>query len=615
MRIFFLLVLLSFAGSYLFYNVWKKSALEGGDNWGYYSYLPATFIYKDLKTLDVTYEARNRIHGTTAAPRGIEKRITEASDAPNGNRVIKYTMGIAVMQSPFFFIAHTYQKLTGGSAGGFEFPYVLAVFFSVLFYVFLGLYFISKALAKWYSTVVVFLTLLAVYFATNLYYFTSLNIGMSHAYLFFWYSLLVYSTILFFEKPGWTNAVSLGLSFGMITLIRPSEIISLLIPLLYGLHQLKNAESIRLFFIQKWKYLFAAAITIILVPLPQFIYWKAMSGHWLYDSYPGEHFDFLKPRIIDGMFGYKNGWLSYTTVMWLVFPGIYFLWKHKHPFRLIISVILPLHIYIIYSWWCWQYTNGYGSRPMVETYGYLAVPLAAVIHEIVKRSWTTVLLFVFYAFCITHNVFQTWQIENGKYYSDDATRTFYLRRMYKWDFDYNDLVAFDNDEVQPKRKNLIFIKQLAIDNFEQPSEFVRDSVLKFEGNYSSAMVPGKDYNGGIEIGLGGIEVFKGDYLKISAQCYSLFNPNIYNMGRIVAELRRGDELLKWLTIRIQNKIKPAEGYQLWYGEQLKWQEVSFFVKLPDDFKGTERIRAYPWNPAGADFRVDQLKIELWRTAR
>lgn len=332
--------------------------MGGGDNWAYYSYLPALFIHKDLDNLNQTYEARNRIYNTTPNPANMHNRIGEVPDVPNGNRVIKYTMGVALLQAPFFLTAHGFQKITGGNTGGFEFPYVLAVFFSVLFYVFLGLFFLQKALLRCFNPQIIFWVLIAIFFGTNLFYFTSFNIGMSHAYLFFLYCLLIYSTPLFYEKTNWGNAVLLGFAVGMISLIRPAEALCVFIPALYGLGDKKSWWERIQFIKQNRKFIFLTAFVILLVPLPQFIYWKAMTGHWLYDSYPGEHFDFKHPQLIRGLFGWKNGWLSYTPIMFLVFPGLYFMWKNKQPLRLPVSIILPL-IFILFT------AGGAGNTPMV----------------------------------------------------------------------------------------------------------------------------------------------------------------------------------------------------------------------------------------------------------
>lgn len=613
---FFILTLSSYICSYLFYNVWKTSAIRGGDNMGYYLYLPAAFIYHDLHDLEKSYEARNRICNVNTQPGEIPERIPKYKGDNNGSRVIKYTMGVAVLQSPFFFVIHLTQKISGNSAGGFEFPYFLAVFFSVLFYVLLGFYLLHKALLRWFSPGVTAVTMLVIFFATNLYYYTSFNIGMSHGYLFFLYCLLVYITPRFYDSPNWKNAVTLGFTSGMIALIRPAEAIAVFIPLLYGLG-FKNSWVEKFNFIKlNRKYIVLTAIVILLVPLPQFYYWKVMSGHWLYDSYPGEHFNFLKVHFAGGMFGWKNGWLSYTTVMLLVFPGIYFLWRNKNSFSLPVSFFLPLHIYIIYSWWGWTYTNGFGSRPMVETYGLLALPLAAFLNWAKQFNTAKIILTPLLLFFAFINIFKVVQIEHGLYYSDDATWNFYKRRLLKWGFDYKDVVAFDNNEVQPGESKLILVQRIAHEGFENQRQLVVDNGIKKEGNFSALLKPGTIYNGVTQLRLGDTKALKGDYIKIIVWCYAESIPDIFGSGRLVAEINDGAKNKKWVGIRIENKIRRDDKVNsIWGGEAGIWKPVHFFVKLPADYTGNEILKVYPWNPGNGNFRMDELDIELWRKIR
>ena len=73
-------------------NANQKNALINWDVTSYYSYLPALFIYKDLKfhflekKSKINFEAKHQFWPETA---------------PNGNKVIKTTMGMSVLYFPF----------------------------------------------------------------------------------------------------------------------------------------------------------------------------------------------------------------------------------------------------------------------------------------------------------------------------------------------------------------------------------------------------------------------------------------------------------------------------------------------------------------------------------
>jgi hypothetical protein len=72
---------------------WKNDqSIIGGDVRGYYAYLPALFINNDLKFQDLEVYKMTRP--------GYQVWTKQTKD---GTRFIKYTCGMAIMYSPFFF--------------------------------------------------------------------------------------------------------------------------------------------------------------------------------------------------------------------------------------------------------------------------------------------------------------------------------------------------------------------------------------------------------------------------------------------------------------------------------------------------------------------------------
>ena len=109
-------------------NAERENALINWDVTSYYSYLPAVFVHEDLafkflETDTINYEAKHQFWPETA---------------PNGNKVIKTTMGMAFLYSPFFFVSHLYAHFSENyNANGFSKPYEVSLAFSCVFY-FLG---------------------------------------------------------------------------------------------------------------------------------------------------------------------------------------------------------------------------------------------------------------------------------------------------------------------------------------------------------------------------------------------------------------------------------------------------------------------------------------------
>src|SRR4051794_5529771 len=90
----FAILLIASCWIYLFvYNKpWEKNHITT-DVVSYYGYLPAFVIYKDLT-----------LKFTDSDPFFSKYYWPEKS--PNGGRVIKTTMGLSLLYSPFFFIGH-----------------------------------------------------------------------------------------------------------------------------------------------------------------------------------------------------------------------------------------------------------------------------------------------------------------------------------------------------------------------------------------------------------------------------------------------------------------------------------------------------------------------------
>ena len=84
------------------------------DAFGYYLYLPATFIWDDpvLKDFSPVEKINQKYHNTVTYYQG--------GKTTTGNWMIKYTMGEAVLEAPFYFIAHVLAPKFNYEADGFS---------------------------------------------------------------------------------------------------------------------------------------------------------------------------------------------------------------------------------------------------------------------------------------------------------------------------------------------------------------------------------------------------------------------------------------------------------------------------------------------------------------
>lgn len=390
---------------------WNDRSVLKHDMSVYYSYLPAAFIYQDL-----TFEFAGELPPD-------DKRELWSLKAPNGGNVQKMTMGMAMLYAPFFGLAHGVALCSDIPADGYSWIYHFFMAMSALTYAIAALFIQRKLLLGYFDEKVVALTLFAIGLGTNYYYYTTSEGPMSHIHNFFLISLFVWQSVLWLNSFRWWNALLIGLSFGLIVLIRPVNAIVALIPLLYGVRSIAEFVLRLKDIFSHYKHLLIMAGLVALILFPQLWYWKMNTGDWVYYSYNDEGFFFNDPKIWEGLFSFRKGWLIYSPVMVLSLLGMIALFsrKHAHKFKLVIPVYFLLNIYIVFSWWCWWYGGSFGARPMIDSMAIMSIPLAGFIASMDKWKITRILTISFLVLTVGLNQFQTLQYRRGIIHWDSMT--------------------------------------------------------------------------------------------------------------------------------------------------------------------------------------------------
>lgn len=353
-------------------NWHKGNRIMTWDALGYYMYLPATFIYHDLHGIEWLKKAdeKYKLSGGT---------LYQAMELPEGNYTNKYLGGVAVLQAPFFGIAHWYTGYTPYPRDGFSFPYQFAIFIAAMFWCCIGLIYIRKTLLFYFNDRVAALTLISLGLCSNLVQYAGIDLAMSHIYIFPLYALLIWHTHLWYRKPGLNTAFFIGWLCGMASICRPTEAISIFIPVLwaYGTKENGLGKIIR----QYKTHIAILVLGGLCGLLPQLIYWKYTTGHLIFDV--GSKWQFLNPwfRVIIGP---EKGWLLYTPVAIGMLAGL-FLMKGQVYQKAILTFCL-LNIWIIIAWSDWQYGASYSTRALVQSYPVFAIPLACVWSKVRKTK-------------------------------------------------------------------------------------------------------------------------------------------------------------------------------------------------------------------------------------
>ncbi len=620
---FFLLTIAIYVGSLFFYHSWTWAVVGGGDPWGYYAYLPAAFIQHDLDNLQQTVEVRKQykpesVRPTDDNPLGIGEAL-RVENHPAGkadNYVIKYTMGVAILEAPFFAAAHGYAKLTGSyPADGWSLPYMFAIHLAGLCYAIWGLWLLWLTLRRFFSENVTLAALSVLALATNLYYFCVYAAVMAHAFQFFLFALTIYATVRWYESRRAGHALLMGFACGLVTLVRPTEIILLAVPLLFGLKPGHGIRERLQLLRSNLNHVALAALAFCLAGLPQLLYWKWTSGNFLYYSYGEEGFDFLKPHIWRGMFEYKNGWLAYTPVMWLGILGLFLLRRNARDWCWPVWVFLPMHIYIIYSWWCWNYINGFGSRPMVEAAAVMAFPLASFFVEAAKRKWLLAFTSVAVLFCTWLNIFNTWQFKKGLILSDAGKGAYFWRMLGKTEMNLLDLVVFETGEAQPNPSKVKPIRTLFADDFEQLADTTQWGEKAFSGQRSLRIEGHSDsqlhYQSFYKSTVGELGLKWGQWIKISAQVNITGRAKrIYEGNYLTCSFKRDKKGIKGRNLRLDSK-PGNDPISIWGGRENVWGEAFYWVKVPPFLRPDDVLRIGFESLNAKTIYLDELKVEVW----
>lgn len=602
----------AFLLSMFYFSFWQKNSFKVGDAWGYYAYLPAVFINHDLDNLDSTHINRCKYAGLPILSKKNPLYYGEALYSSLKKPVIKYTYGISILESPFFFLGHIFSKIFGYKQDGYSLPYMIWLHIGNFLYVLTGLLILYFVLLNWFKPIISFVTTLVLLLSTNLLYFSVFNTGMSHGYLFFLYASLFYCTIQFYKSLQLKYFLIIAFLCGLIVLIRPTEILCVLFVFLYGCNSFNAIKHRFLFFLKKWKWILVAALIVCCIIFPQLYYWKTQAGKWFYDSYPIEHFNFLKPEIFKGLFSFKNGWLIYTPIMLFAFAGLFFVRKKANEIYLPLIVIFTAHVYIIYSWYSWQYVNGYGSRPMVQLYPLLSFSLAAFFSFMeTKKILIKSVVFLFVFACTAINILHLFQCEKGTLLTEDATWNLYKTSFGKFTTTRKILYAYDNNLAYVDTVGKTKIKTLVYENFEDTIQPYRDSSKAFTGKFSQHI---KEEEFGVTFKLNAAKyiIEKGQTLQFKIWMWLPENHGLYENILMTISKEINEKSFFWNAIRVENKNADINGYSYWWGKQQQWVPVDFCIEIDEDVNPNTDFVFTIWNARKKEVFIDDASVSIWK---
>lgn len=397
----------------------------GNDNWrgiieadgkGYYAYLPAIFIYNDLNFGFFEEIEKEKYYD--------KNFYYDYRSGANGKVINKYYCGTALLQSPFFLLAHTVSYLLNYDTDGYSKLYPIFINIAALFYLLIGLLYLNSSISyyntnEWQKALILF----AAVFGTNLLYYTVGEPGMSHIYSFAFVSMFFYYSKRYFSTFDKRYILILSVILGIITLIRPvNGLIVFIWPFVAGnFNTLK--EGLRALIHNKlWLiYCFSGFLAIVFI---QLIIYKISTGSFFIYAYKNEGFDFLSPHILDMLFSYKKGLFLYTPLLLLSLTGGYFLWKSSLFKFFSWFGFFALITYVFSSWWMWYYGGSFSGRVYVEYIPLFMILLAITLNGL-KLKWLKNSFYSIIIVLIVICQIQTYQYRYYQIHWSDMTKEKY----------------------------------------------------------------------------------------------------------------------------------------------------------------------------------------------
>jgi hypothetical protein len=414
--VFLIMLVLTWKSFENYKHIGPENQVLRADGKGYYAYLPAVFIYHDNQTRFIDYYEHKYNNPDSYA---------DFRNKEDGVYVNKYYAGVAILQLPFFLMAHVTSAIMHKPTDGYAPLYQQFFVIGGLFYLFIGmqaflLYLLAFKVPAWQGLVVIACMLLG----TNCYHYAVYEQCMSHLYSLSLISIFIYGTyrVIHTQSKKWI-VISLFI-LGMIVILRPVNLIIVaFIPFIAGSwRNLKN--GLRFVF---GNYLqFVVGIFVALVPfIVQSLLWHWQTGKFFVYSYGNEAMEWGNPKMWHILFSYRKGWFVWTPLAFIGICGLLFIVKDTFRF-LSISLFMLLVIYVLSCWWTPDYGMGFGAREFIEFLFVPAIGLAMLLKR-ARNGLIMLLLVLVFSFGIYVNQVQAEQYRHHIILWDGMNKDDYWR--------------------------------------------------------------------------------------------------------------------------------------------------------------------------------------------
>jgi hypothetical protein len=351
-----------------------RPQLHGMDTVAYYAWLRAAVI---RGSLDVSEEFIRFGYG---GERGL---------SPTGYRINEWSVGPALLWSPFFLMAHGLVRLGNAlgipwEADGYSAPYQTLTALGSALYALIGLELLRRLALRIASPAAALWGVLTAWLASPLVFYMSAHPFMSHAVDFFVNAgfLLAWTC---WEKPTPWARLALGWIGGLAAAVRYPNATLLLWPALEDLRQALRAPR------EGILRLLSLGVGAWIGFLPQMIVWRVVFGAWIvgnpYGIAGAGTFDLRAPHLLEVLFSTNRGLFPWTPIAAFALAGLVGPLRRARPAwaRLLLAQT-GAQLYIVGSWSVWSGAAAFGPRLLTGLFAGFALGLAAL-YEAGRRRW------------------------------------------------------------------------------------------------------------------------------------------------------------------------------------------------------------------------------------
>lgn len=578
---------------------WKHIVTSDGR--GYYAYLPAIFIVRDL-TFKPVVAREGKLLGYPHYKPGYL--------VPAGDRTVnKYFAGEALLLLPFFMAGMATTALAGTPMDGYSFFFQLFTGIGALFYTMAGLWFLRRLLRReGVPESVSAVILVALTAGTNLLYYVLWQPTMSHLYSFFAVTGFLWYTSETLKHPSRERFALASAFFAIACLIRPvNGIVLLLVPFLVqeqaGIH--KKITTV----LNDRRTLSAGLITLAVILFIQPLLWRLQTGQWFVWSYAGEGFRFGSPEISEVLFGFRKGLLPYAPLLVLFLAGIIPLFFRSRVRFVSLLLFFTISVWITASWWNWYYGDGLGLRAFIDYYGVFALTagfLPLAFPRLNVRFAATTLALLAAPF-VLFNLVLTWQYTHGLIHPNSMNAGKYSYIFMKTDPELKGTLG-GNEELP----DFDVLMQKPLRTFyhtlEKPAAGWYDNCIVAEsdvkaGNHAGCVDSLHPYSAGIAVPATDVGPVPGSWFIRGSVKVRDSLPGASDRAFVVLSM---------------DSVNAAENW--WQGFRLNdypqqyvsaWSLRTFSLMTPVIGNPSGVLKVYIWNTSKKPLLVDDFRIEIF----